>query len=347
MRAVVKAKPGVGIDVMDMPEPKTIKPTEALVQIKACGICGSDVGLYEWREGDRYRRGRLIPLPVIIGHEPAGVVVKVGSEVKNLKPGDHVASDSWAGCGYCYWCRSGYFNLCSEVQNIGSLTPGAMASRCAIPFFSLYKIPESMSFEEGAMAQPLGVAVRGFEILVNFRPGDDVAVLGCGPIALMEALVARTAGAARIFVTGLSIDEKRLELARQLGFTTINAEEQSVRDVIMDVTGGLGVDVVFDATSTGIPGEAIKLVKPTGQLVITAVVEKPVTFDAREIRRGEIIIRHNRGRNPSTVHRAVNLIASGRVDVKPLITHRFKIEEAEAAFQTLIRREGMKVLILP
>ena len=351
MKAVVKTRPEPGaVEAMDMPMPK-IEPNEVLVQIKACGICGSDLGLYEWREADRFRLGIPIKPPVIIGHEPAGVVAELGSEVPEswgLKLGDRVASDSWGGCGMCYYCRLGYFNMCvGERKNIGSLAHGAMAEYCAIPFFNLYKVPDSISFEEAATLQPFGVAMRGMETLVDFKPGDDVAVLGTGPIALFEALLARAAGAGKVFVTGLAIDKKRLELARELGFITINSEEQPVKDMILEMTGGLGVDVVFNAISEGVPEEAVSLLKRVGQLVITATVGESVTFSGAELMRREIIITMNKFRNPSTFYRAISVLASGRVDIKPLITHRFKIEDGEMGFKTLLKREGMKVLIVP
>jgi threonine dehydrogenase-like Zn-dependent dehydrogenase len=351
MRAVVKARPEYGaIEPMEMPMPK-IEPTEVLVQIKACGICGSDLGLYDWREADRFRMGIPIKPPVIIGHEPAGVVAEIGSEVpaiRGLKVGDRVAADSWGGCGNCYYCRMGYFNMCSGPRkNIGSLANGGMAEYCAIPYFNLYKVPESVSWNEAAALQPLGVAMRGMETLVNFKAGDDVAVLGVGPIALFEALLARAAGAGKVFVTGLGMDKPRLALAEKLGFTALNSEEVNVKETILKATGGLGVDVVFDAISEGVPPEAVGLLKRIGQLVITATVGSKVTFNGAEFMSREIIITMNKFRNPSTFHRVINLLASGRVDVRPLITHSFKIEECDKAFKTLQSREGMKVLIVP
>jgi len=351
MRAVVKARPEPGaIEVIDMPIPE-IKPNEALVRIEACGICGSDLGLYEWRKADRIRDGLPIIPPVIIGHEPSGTVIEIGSAVPEsagLKNGIRVASDSWAGCGHCYYCRKGYFNLCiGERKNIGAHVNGAMAEYCAIPFFSLYKLPENISFEEGAALQPLGVAIRAMETVVNFKPGDDVAVLGCGPVALFQALLARAGGAGKVFVTGLSADKKRLELAQRLGFIVINAEEQSIIDVIREKTDGWGVDVVFDSISQGVPQEAISLLKLVGQLVITATLEGSIALPGSEMNSREIIITTNRGRNPSTFSRAINLVASGRLNIQPLITHRFTIEDVEKGFKTALSRGGMKVLIVP
>lgn len=350
MKVVVKARAGVGqIEVQDAPKPK-IKPREVLVQIKYCGICGTDLGLYEWRESARYRRGIPIDLPVIIGHEASGVVAEIGAEVpksRGLKVGDRVASDSWGGCGDCYYCRLGYFSMCEgERKNIGALADGAMAEYCAIPYFSIYKIPDTLSFEEAAALQPFGVAIRGVETLARFKPGDDAAIVGPGAIGLFEALLMRSAGAGKIFVVGLNIDKKRLDLAQQLGFTVINAEAQNARDAIAKMTDGKGVDVVFDATSKGVPGEAIKLLKKVGQLVITAELEEAITIGPKEFNRDVIITKHL-GRNPSCWYRGINLLATGRVDIKPIITHKFKIEDTANGFETLQQREGIKVLIVP
>ncbi|MBI2860436.1 MAG: alcohol dehydrogenase catalytic domain-containing protein [Chloroflexi bacterium] len=347
MQAVVKTRPGVGIEVMDMPVPK-IKPNECLIEVEACGICGTDIKIYKWSESKANRPGKAISFPVILGHEAAGVVVEVGPEVKNFKPGDRVVSDTHGGCGFCYWCRSGFFNLCSEKANavLGEMANGAFAKYCAIPFFTLYKIPKSVSFEEAAVLEPLGVALRGFETLVRFNPGDTVAVLGCGPIGLLDAMVAKAGGAVKVFVIGRTRNAKRLELARQLGFTVINSDERPARDVIFEATDGLGVDVVFDATSLGDPGSAIKLLNATGQMVMTALPEGKVTFDGADFK-GEKIITHDTGRLPTTYRRVIELVASGQIDVKPLITHRFGVEQAELAFQTLMRSEGMKALIVP
>jgi threonine dehydrogenase-like Zn-dependent dehydrogenase len=216
-----------------------------------------------------------------------------------------------------------------------------------MPYFSLYKIPDTLSFEEASLLQPFGVAVRSFETLFLFKPGDDVAILGCGPIGLLQGLLAKTSGAGKIFMTGLAIDKKRLELARQLGFTTINAEEQPVRDIILDNTQGMGVDVVFDATTSGVPMQSVSLLKKVGQLCLTSVMEDLVTFNGKELTLKEILISFPKARNPSSFRRAVNLMASGRIDVKSLITHKLGVEDAEKGFKMLQNREGMKVLIMP
>ena len=346
MKAVVKTKPDVGIEILEVPIPK-IKPDEVLMKVHACGLCGTDLGMYKWGQSYRFRVGVPIELPRIMGHEPSGIVVETGSEVKNLKPGDRVCSDSWGGCGNCYYCRLGQFTQCQNKKNIGSLMDGAMAEYVAIPFVSLYKIPDSMSLDEAALMEPVGVAVRAFETLVNFRLGDDVVVLGPGPVGLLEAMVARASGAGRIFIVGLTKDKQRLEIAQRLGFIGINCDEERAVEVVMANTNGQGVDVVFNAVSGGIPEDAIKFLKKVGQLVITARLHGPITIDGMEMMRREIVITRHRGRNPSSVLSALKLMASGRVDVKPLITHKLKLEDAEIGFKMVERSEGLKILLLP
>ena len=150
----------------------------------------------------------------------------------------------------------------------------------------------------------------------------------------------------KVFVTGLAADAKRLDLAKQLGFTTINTQERPAVEVILEMTSGLGVDVVLDATSGGAVDEAISLLKLVGQLVITAKVGGPVTFPGRELLKREVIINTQRAGMPSAFRRAISVLAAEHIDVKPLLTHRMKLEDADSGFQKLIRREAMKVVLV-
>jgi len=346
MKAVVKTKPGVGIEVLDVPMPQ-IKPNEVLLKVHACGICGSDVGIYEWRPSGRFRVGIPIELPRIIGHEPSGIAIEVGSDVKDIKPGDRFCSDSWGGCGDCYYCRRGNFNLCQFKKNVGSLSDGAMAEYVAMPAFNLYRVPESISLDEAAVMEPLGVAVHAFETLVNFKAGDDIVILGPGPIGLLEAMVAKASGAGKIFVVGLRKDKERLKIAQQLGFRVINSEEDDALNVVKAETNGIGVDVVFNAISHGFLSDSIKFLKKVGQLVLTSSMHEPVTIDGGEITRRELVISYHLSRNPSSFYRAISLVANGRIDVKPIISHKMKLEDADTGFKMLQRSEGLKILLEP
>ncbi|MFC1986253.1 zinc-binding dehydrogenase [Chloroflexota bacterium] len=329
-----------------MPMPQ-IKPDEVLLKVSFCGICGSDVPLYDWSPDNKFLRGIPIEYPRIIGHEPSGIVAEVGANVQGLKPGDRVCADNWGGCGECYYCRLGHFNQCQHRKDIGTAVDGAMAEYVALPAFNLYKIPDSMSLDEAAVIQPLGVAVHGFETLVNFKAGDDILILGPGSIGQLEAMVARASGAGKVFVLGRAVDKQRLELASQMGFIAINNEEQSALNIVLAETNGRGVDVVFDTTSGGAPGEAMKFLKAVGQLVITAILPRQVTLDGNEINRREIIINHHTDRNPSSFYRAISLVANGRVDVKRIITHKLNLEDADTGFKKMQKSEGLKILLQP
>jgi L-iditol 2-dehydrogenase len=340
MKAVAKTKPGVGIEVIDAPRP-VIQPGEVLLQVAACGICGSDLHTYEWTKSGRERRGKPIELPRILGHEPSGVVAEVGDGVKNLKVGDRVTSDSWGGCGQCYYCRIGKVNLCEPRFNIGSLRDGALAEYVLVPSFNLYRLPDNVSLEVGAMIEPLGVAVHAVERCATLKPGDRAVVVGPGPIGLLTAMVVRAAGAA-VKVLGLAQDRVRLDLAAKLGFDTLVAEEGGTESVLQ-WTDGRGADIVFEAA--GVLPAALPLARKGGEVVIVGLPNDQISLDLLHAISKELTFTISLGRNPTSWHRAINLLASGALDISPLISHRLPLEEAEQAFQLLRAGDGVKILL--
>ncbi|MBI2958661.1 MAG: alcohol dehydrogenase catalytic domain-containing protein [Chloroflexi bacterium] len=345
MKAAVKTREGVGIEYLDWPKP-TIRPDQVLLQVTGCGICGGDLDFYDWTPKGRVRASGVVQLPRIPGHEPAGIVAEVGSAVtQDLKAGDRVACDSIFACGECYACRAGQFNLCRRRKPLGSMSDGAMAEYVVVSPFHLYKIPDGVRQEEAPMLEPLGVAVRAIEVS-SLKPGDDVVVIGAGAIGLLEAMVARASGAGRTWIIGRTRD-KRLELAQNLGFETLASAEEPVVDIINTKTGGMGVDIVFDATTTGAGREKVQLLRCGGQLVVTASTEGPVNFEGADLRRlGEPSIIFHMGRRPTTFQRSIKLLASGAVDVKPLMT-RMPLSQVDKAFQILKKREAMKIILEP
>lgn len=342
MKAVAKTKPGVGIEVIDAPRP-TIRPGEVLLQVAACGICGSDLHTYEWTKSGRERRGKPIELPRILGHEPSGVVAEVGDGVANVKVGDRVTSDSWGGCGQCYYCRIGKVNLCEPRFNIGSLRDGALAEYVLVPSFNLYPLPDNLSLEIGAMIEPLGVAVHAVERCATLKPGDRVVVTGPGPIGLLTAMVVRAGGAA-VTIMGLSKDRLRLGLAEKLGFDTLVADEDGLKGVL-DRTDGRGADIVFEAA--GVLSAAIPLARKGGEVVVVGQPNDQITLDLLQAIAKELTFTISLGRNPTSWHRAINLLASGTLDIAPLISHRLPLDDADQAFELLRAGEGVKILLSP
>jgi len=343
MLAVVKNKPVPGIEILDRPIPSLQADDQVLIEVGACGVCGSDLHFYEWAA----HIADEITLPRILGHEVAGTVVKVGPAVKNFKPGDRVVTETWGGCGDCYYCRLGMFNHCMYQTRIGQKADGGMTDYVVVPAISLYRIPDNMPFDEAAVIEPVGVALRGWERIRNFKPGDTVVVMGPGPIGILGGLIAKVAGAITVIITGLPIDKTRLTLARQLGLETITVEGENAQEKIKSLTQGRGAEVVLDLS--GGPGslsQAISFAKIGGEISLIGI-SPPSETPLQLIAFKELTIHGSFRRLPSTWYRAIKLVASRRIDVRPLITHRFPVARAEEAFQTLFSRQAIKAIIYP
>lgn len=342
MLAVVKARPEPGIEIKDVPEPKVTHDDHVLLEVGACGICGSDLHFYEWAPHARVE----ITLPRVLGHEVAGTVLEVGPAVTQFKPGDRVVTETWGGCGRCRFCRLGMFNHCMVQTRIGQKADGGMARYVIVPDISLYKIPASMPFDEAAVVEPVGVALHGLE-RVDMKPGDSVAVIGPGPIGILAAMLAERAGAHQVIVLGLPADEQRLDLVREMGFDVVLTGQGDPVEEVRDRTEGLGVDLALDVSGgRGTMGLAIDLVRRGGQIgIIGLSPEAPLNPTTVALK--EVTIYGSFRRQPSTWYRAIKLVAARQIDVRPLVTHQFPVAQAEEAFEILMRREGIKALITP
>jgi L-iditol 2-dehydrogenase len=342
MKAVVKVKAERGIEVLDKPKPK-IKSDEVLLHVAAVSICGSDLNYYVWG-GHAQLLG--MTLPRILGHEGCGLVSEVGEAVTRFKVGDRVVTDSWGGCGLCYYCRMGKFNLCEFARRIGTHRDGCMAEYVAVPEHTVYHLPENISFDEAALLEPFGVGVHAIEIS-HLKLGDNVVVMGPGPIGLLQGIGARAAGAAKVIITGLSIDEGRLRAAAKLGFTTINVEKENAEKKVKELTDGRGADVVFEC-ATGRWDQAIPLVQKGGEIVAVGLGEQPLSsFDVNKLILKEVTITPQLAREPSAWYRAINLVATKTVDIKQIISHFLPLEEAPEAFRLLLEKEATKVVLKP
>jgi len=264
MLAFVKKGAGFGGEILEWPEPKIQSPNEVLIEVKACGICGSDVHFYEWPKEMNDQLLKALTFPRVLGHEAAGTLVEVGREVRDFKVGDRVVCETWGGCGLCYYCRLGRFNHCLYQKRIGQKVDGGMAKYMVVPSLSLYKIPETLSYSQGAVVEPLGVALHAFE-RSHIKPGDDLVIIGPGPIGLLGAMLAQAMGVGKLFVLGLDVDQDRLKVASSLGAQVLTVNKEKYQEIILQATDGKGVDAVLD-TSGGrdsIP-TALKLIKQGG-----------------------------------------------------------------------------------
>src|SRR5579859_4319782 len=230
------------LEVADLPRP-AVAEGEVLVEVAACGICGSDVHGYDGSSG------RRIP-PLVMGHEAAGVVAEVGAGVSRFAVGDHVTFDSTVYCGECEYCLSGRVNLCDNRQVIGVSTPdfrraGAFAEYVSVPERIVYKLPDAMSFAEAAMLEAVSVALHAVAIS-DLKGGETALVIGAGMIGLLTLQAARAAGCRRVFIA--DVDATRLDLARQFGATeTLHLSGGDLVRKIQELTDGEGVDVVLEA----------------------------------------------------------------------------------------------------
>lgn len=346
MLAFVKKEAGFGGEILEWPEPTVKNPQEVLIEVKACGICGSDVHFYEWPEEMNVQLLKALTFPRVLGHEAAGILREVGSEVRDFKVGDRVVCETWGGCGLCYYCRLGRFNHCLHQKRIGQKVDGGMARYMVVPSLSLYKIPETLSFNEGAVVEPLGVALHAFE-RCHIKPGDDLVIIGPGPIGLLGAMLAQAMGVGKLFVLGLDVDKDRLQVASSLGAQPLIVTQDDYQGKILQATNGKGVDVVLD-TSGGrdsIP-IALKLIKQGGE-VIEVGIGPTFPFDYVELVRKEASLIGSYRRLPSTWLRAINLIATKKVDVGLVITHILPLKKAKEGFEILMQRKGLKVILNP
>lgn len=330
--------------VREVPDPQPA-PHEVLVEVKACGICGSDV------HGMDGSSGRRIP-PVIMGHEAAGVIAAVGSEVSGWAVGDRVTFDSMIYCGRCAYCRAGQTNLCEHRQVLGVSChefrrQGAFAQLVAVPQHILVKLPDAVRFEHAAMAEPLSVAVHAVERL-PIRLGDSAVVIGAGMIGLLVVQVLRAAGCTRVIAA--EVDSARRELAGRLGATdSFDPLAADPAEQVAGLTGGRGADVVVEAVGLADTvaaavgcarkGGAIALVgnlRPEVALPLQAVVTRQITLYGSCASSGEY-------------PRCLELIAQGAIELDPLVSAAVSLDEAADYFARLYRKEPglLKVIVRP
>ncbi len=331
------------IRIEDISKP-SFGDNEALVRVKAVGICGSDVHYYlEGRIGDQVVRGDHI-----LGHEASGEVVEVGKNVKKVKPGMRVAIEPGIPCKQCEYCKSGRYNICPDVKFLG--TPpvqGAYKEYLAYPEDFLYPIPDSMSFEEGELIETLSVGVYAAE-LSSLKPGNSAAILGCGPVGLVTLKAIKAAGVEKVFVTDL-IDE-RLEFAKKHeDVVTINASKEDPVEKINNLTKGKGVDIVFEAAGAEeTVMQSIMAARTGGEVVWIGIpAVDHVKVDPHAVRRKELLIKGLR-RFKYNYQKSIEFVASGTIVVKDMITHEFKLEDVSKAFKLVENYEDsiMKAVIL-
>ncbi|MDQ7844489.1 MAG: L-threonine 3-dehydrogenase [Armatimonadota bacterium] len=342
MRAVVKARPGPGLDLEEHPVPEPGRD-EVLIRVRAASICGTDLHIWRW---DPWAQRRIRP-PVIVGHEVCGEVAAVGSDVTGIDTGTLVSAESHVVCGVCDLCRTGRGHLCRNTRILGVDRDGGFAEYVTIPAINAWPNPPEMPAEIAALQENFGNAVHtAFQVDLRAR---KVLVTGCGPVGVMAIAVAKAIGARAVYATDVS--PYRLDLARTMGADAVcNPTESNVVQTVLDLTEGEGVDVLLEMS--GAPSalrEGLELLKPGGEAALLGLPGRPVELDLDTLVIFKGITVHGIvGRRLwETWYQARGLLRARAFDLTPLVTHRFPLDRFEEAFELMASGQCGKVVLVP
>ena len=342
MKAVVKMKAGAGnVQATDVEKP-VIGEKEVLIKVKGAGICGTDLHILN-------DNSYPIKPPVTLGHELSGVIVETGSEVEGWKEGDKVVSETYYyTCGQCFFCKSGKKNLCEDRLSIGSGVNGAMAEYVKVPATNLHKIPEGLSFEEACMTEPLVCCVQAVFEHSSLQPDDWVVLTGPGTIGLFTLQAIKLFGA-KVIVLGTKKDEERLEMALKLGADKIMyVEEPDVIEQVKAICNGRGADAAFDCSGAGPAiNLCMDLMRKGGHYTQVGIPGKPVPLDLGKVVLREYVIEGTYATKPIWWDKTIQLLEDGKIQLKPLMSSAYGLDDWQKGFEEAIVGEGFKHILCP
>ena len=338
MKSLVKAKAEKGIWLQDTPEPE-VGHNDLLIKIRKTSICGTDMHIYNWDEWSQ----KTIPVPMVVGHEYVGEVVGMGQEVKGFKVGDRVSGEGHITCGHCRNCRAGRVHLCRNTEGVGVNRPGAFAEYLVIPAFNAFKIPDNISDDLASIFDPFGNAVHtalSFDLV-----GEDVLITGAGPIGIMAAAVAKHVGARHVVVT--DINPYRLELAKKMGATrAVDVSKEDLKDVMNELGMTEGFDVGLEMS--GVPvafRDMLNKMNHGGKIAMLGIPPQDVAIDWNQVIFKGLVIKGIYGREMfETWYKMASLLQSG-LDLSPIITHTFSIDDFQKGFDTMGSGHSGKVIL--
>ena len=344
MKAIVKCRKGDGfIELREVARP-VIRSEEVFIKVKAVGICGTDIHILN----DEFEYSA----PVIMGHEFSGEIVEIGKKVKRWKVEERVVSELHTGaCRVCRLCRTGSPQICSKKRPIGSGTDGAFTEFIKVPSWLLHRIPEEVSFEEAALAEPTAVCVHCILEKTGIESDDFVAILGPGPIGLLAAQVAKSAGASYVLISGTSRDANiRLKLAGELGINyVVNTDKEDPVSKVKELTNDTGADVVIEASGSPLAiNQAFKMVRRGGRISALGMTEKEkveIPWNVGIMKGVQIALPFSSGY--TSWEKALSLIASKKINVASLITQRFPLKDWLKAFNLVKEGQAIKALLIP
>jgi threonine 3-dehydrogenase len=337
VKALVKASAGPGFVLKNVPEP-TIRDDEVLIRVRRAGVCGTDVHIHDW---DAWAQGRVKP-PIVVGHEFAGDVARVGRLVTDVREGDRVTAEGHIVDGRCLLCRTGNSHVGPYTKILGVDRDGCFAEFIAMPATNVWHLDDNVSYDIGGIHDPMGNAFH--TALTAEIPGATVLVTGCGPIGIFAVGICKAAGASRIIAS--DVNDTRLALASRMGAHDV-VHPSDVESVVRRHTDGLGVDVVLEMS--GVPAaihQAFALVRVGGRVQMLGIPAKPIDVDfATEIIFKGLTIYGVVGRRMyDTWLLMTRFLRSGQFDPTPVITHRFPLEAADDAIRAIKSGEAGKVI---
>ena len=342
MLAIVKSAKGRGnIELRDVPRP-TIGEDEVLLEVRAAGLCGTDLHHYEV--------GDTVAAPVILGHELVGLVAEVGRAVTGWHVGDRVVPETHAQiCGRCALCRSGAYYLCTDRKGLGSGVDGAFTRYVAVPARALHRIPDDVPDGEAAVLQPAADIVHAVVANSGLRPGQDVVVLGPGPMGLLTVEIACALGAGQVIVVGLEADVARLAIAQEVGADrVVNASREDTYTSIMDATQGKGAETVFEVSGARQAFlDGLKILTRKGQITVVGVPTAAIEVDLHGLQAREQVIRTSIMSSWPDYETAIQLRRAGRLQLQPLISHVLPITAWKEGFDLGLTKRGCKVIFTP
>jgi len=332
MKSLIKLTPKLGINMGDSPKPE-MGHNDLLIKINKTAICGTDIHIYNWDEWSQ----KTIPIPMVVGHEYAGEVVNIGQEVKGFAIGDRVSGEGHITCGYCRNCRGGKTHLCRNTIGVGVDRQGSFAEYLVIPAYNAFKLPAEISDDLAAIFDPFGNAVHtalSFDLV-----GEDVLITGAGPIGIMAAAVAKHVGARHVVIT--DVNPYRLELALKMGATrAVDVSKTKLTDVMNELKMTEGFDVGMEMS--GVPTaftDMLNNMNNGGKIAMLGIPSTNMAIDWSQVIFKGLTIKGVYGREMfETWYKMASLIQSG-LDLTPVITHHFPIDEFQQGFDVM--RSGM------
>ena len=339
MKALIKSKPEEGIWITkDAPVPE-MGVRDVMIRIHKSAICGTDVHIYNWDEWSQ----KTIPVPMVVGHEYFGIVEKVGSEVEAFQPGDRVSGEGHLTCHFCRNCRAGKRHLCRNTIGVGVNRPGSFAEYLVIPAENVYKIPDNISDDLAAIFDPYGNAAHtalSFDLV-----GEDVLITGAGPIGVMAAAIARHVGARHVVIT--DVNEYRLSLAKKMGATAaVNVAKEDLRQVMQNLGMTEGFDVGLEMSGNGRAfKQMLDVMNHGGKIAMLGIMPGEQAIDWSQVIFKGLILKGIYGREMfETWYKMVAMLQSG-LDLSPIITHRFGIDDFQKGFDAMRSGQSGKVVL--